>query len=66
MKSEPAKQFLQNYLRETDLTRDIYDVNPISQLTEQSEDYQEGMSAWGNRDFRIIANQLSAGKIDPR
>ena len=45
MKSKPAKRFLQNYLRETDLSRDTSDVDPISQLTGQSEDDQEDTSA---------------------
>lgn len=43
MKSKPAKQFLEDYLQETDLSRDTDDVNPSSQLTEQLEDDQEGM-----------------------
>lgn len=43
MKSKPAKQFLEDYLQGTDLSRDTDDVNPTSQLTEQIEDDQEGM-----------------------
>lgn len=44
MKSKPAKQFLKDYLQETDLSMDTDDVDPSSQLTKQIEDDQEGMS----------------------
>ena len=43
MKSKPAKQFLEDYLKGTDLSRDTDDVNPTSQLTERIEDDQEDM-----------------------